>query len=69
MRTPPAMKCSAVVLIAFLGAGLAGCESNKPPLSKKKRPPLPGEEVSDLSWSRPTGPNDVPTPMGLPMSR
>jgi hypothetical protein len=69
MHIPPTMSRSLVVLIALVGAGLAGCESNKPPLTKKKRPPLPGEEVSDLSWSRPTGPNDVPTPMGLPMSR
>ena len=47
--------------------GLQACESTGP--KKKPRPPLPGEELSELGWSRPTGPNDVSTPYGLPMSR
>ncbi len=57
----------APVLAAVLCFALNACESTEP--KKKRRPPLPGEEVNDLSWGRPTGPNDVSTPYGLPMSR
>lgn len=58
--------------ILTLAAGLLcialnACESTEP--RKKVRPPLPGEELNELGWSRPTGPNDVSTPYGLPMSR
>ncbi|HWB04134.1 MAG TPA: hypothetical protein VG796_13990 [Verrucomicrobiales bacterium] len=56
-----------VAVIALVIPGLSSCESTT--LKEKKRPPLPGEEQSDLSWSRPTGPNDVVSPLGLPMSR
>lgn len=48
-------------------AGLTACETTDNG-KKKKRPPLPGEEMSDLSWGRPTGPNDISSPLGLPMS-
>src|SRR5262249_30062586 len=57
------------VMMGFALTALTGCESTESTaIKEKKHPPLPGEEVSDLSWSRPTGPNDVVTPMGLPMS-
>ncbi len=46
---------------------LPSCESTEP--KKKPRPPLPGEELNEQSWNKPTGPNDVTTPYGLPMSR
>jgi hypothetical protein len=55
-----------VVMTVITLTGLTACETTE--LKEKKRPPLPGEEVSDLSWSRPTGPNEISTPMGLPMS-
>ena len=46
---------------------LPSCESSEP--KKKPRPPLPGEELNEQSWNKPTGPNDVANPYGLPMSR
>ena len=68
MRSLPAGLRLSAALAALICFGLPACESTDPP--RKKRPPLPGEEVSELSWGRPTGPNDVPTPFGgLPMSR
>ena len=49
-------------------AGLVACASDQP--KPKKHPPLPGEEINELSWGRPTGPNDSGSPLGgLPMSR
>jgi hypothetical protein len=51
-----------------LCAGLVSCESTET-VKPKKRPPLPGEDVNELSWGRPTGPNDLSTPFGMPMSR
>jgi len=49
---------------------LVSCHStDEESLKPKKRAPLPGEDVNELSWGRPTGPNDVSTPFGLPMSR
>jgi hypothetical protein len=67
MRSLPAVFHCFAIVAAAVSLGLSGCASSEPP--RKKRPPLPGEEVSDLSWSRPTGPNDIGTPMGLPLSR
>jgi hypothetical protein len=55
-------------MTVFTVTGLTACQSSDTSLKEKKRPLLPGEEINDLSWSRPTGPNDVATPMGLPMS-
>ena len=57
-----------VLLVAGICSGLVSCETTDQP-KPKKRPPLPGEEASELNWNRATGPNDVVTPMGLPMSR
>ena len=54
--------------LLILGAALVSCESTET-VKPKKRPPLPGEDVNELSWGRPTGPNDVSTPFGMPMSR
>ena len=54
--------------LLILGAALVSCESTET-VKLKKRPPLPGEDVNELSWGRPTGPNDVSTPFGMPMSR
>jgi len=65
MRTPVVRIAAAALLLC---AGLASCESTGT-VKPKKRPPLPGEEVNELSWGRPTGPNDVSTPYGMPMSR
>ena len=59
--------CLLVSMAAVVFACLPACESTEG-VKPKKRPPLPGETDSELSWSRPTGPNDVQTPMGLPMS-
>jgi hypothetical protein len=56
-----------IAFVAVASLVTASCESTEP--KKKKRPPLPGEDESDLSWNRPTGPNDISTPFGLPMSR
>ena len=53
---------------ALLSAGLCSCESTET-VKPKKRPPLPGEEVNELSWGRPTSANEVSTPYGMPMSR
>ena len=64
---PAARALASTLIIGACACALASCESTDPP--KKKRPLLPGEEISDLNWNRPTGPNDVSTPMGLPMSR
>ncbi len=58
-----ALTVSAVICLTAIS-----CESDQT-IKKKKRPPLPGEEESDLSWSRPTGPNDINSPLGMPMSR
>ena len=65
MRMLPAR--IAAVTAGLLCLVLNSCESTGP--KKKPRPPLPGEEVNELGWSRPTGPSDVATPYGLPMSR
>lgn len=67
MRTLPARISLTATVVSFMGIALNACESTE--TAKKKRPLLPGEEMSELSWSRPTGPNDVVTPIGLPMSR
>ena len=49
---------------------LGACESTDGGRKKKKtRPPLPGEEASDLSWSRPTKSSEISSPFGLPTSR
>ena len=67
----PAMSVRPIQTVAaalMLCAALVSCESTET-VKPKKRPPLPGEEVNELSWGRPTGPNDVSTPYGLPMSR
>jgi hypothetical protein len=55
--------------LLVLCAGLVSCETTETTMKPKKRPPLPGEDVNELSWGRPTGPNDVTTPFGMPMSR
>lgn len=65
MHWHPVRLIAAALLIC---AGLSACESTET-VKPKKRPPLPGEEVNELSWGRPTGPNDVPSPYGMPMSR
>jgi hypothetical protein len=65
---PPIAKIPGTVLLVLLGMVLCSCESSDT-VKPKKRPPLPGEEVNELSWGRPTGPNDVASPYGLPMSR
>lgn len=52
----------------LLSTALISCESTET-VKPKKRPPLPGEDVNELSWGRPTGPNDISTPFGMPMSR
>lgn len=54
--------------VLLLSAGLCSCESTET-VKPKKRPPLPGEEVNELSWGRPTSANEVSTPYGMPMSR
>jgi hypothetical protein len=58
-----------LAVMAAACAGLVACASDQP--KPKKHPPLPGEEINELSWGgRPTGPNDVASPLGgLPMSR
>jgi hypothetical protein len=66
MSSLPLLRSFVFTVIAF--TALTGCQSTDTGLKEKKHPPLPGEDVSDLSWSRPTGPNDISTPMGLPMS-
>ena len=63
-RARPFLAAALTTLISF---SAASCETDQP--KKKKRPPLPGEEDSDLSWSRPTGPNEISTPFGIPTSR
>ncbi len=55
-------------VLLSLGLVVASCESTES-VKEKKRPPMPGEEVNELSWGRPTGPNDVMSPYGIPMSR
>jgi hypothetical protein len=65
MRTRP-LRFAAALLV--LGTALVSCESTET-VKPKKRPPLPGEEINELSWGRPTGPNEVATPFGMPMSR
>jgi len=63
------MQRTAFTAIALLTALLVpSCESTET-VKPKKRPPLPGENESELSWGRATGPNDVSTPFGMPMSR
>lgn len=63
-------RATALVLSVCCGIALTACStSDDVVLKKKKRPALPGEEDSELSWSRPTSANEVATPMGLPMSR
>lgn len=56
-----------IILIGSVAGFLVSCETTDP--KPRKRPPLPGEEINELNWNRATGPNDVVTPMGLPMSR
>ena len=55
------------ICAGLIGFALPACESTEP--KRKPRPPLPGEELNEQSWNKPTGPNDVATPYGLPMSR
>ncbi len=54
------------MLAVVSAAGFTACESTDT-VKVKKRPPLPGENDSELSWNKP-GPNDMANPMGIPMS-
>ena len=60
---------AAAAALLFCAGMVASCASDETALQPKKRPPLPGEEVNELSWGRPTSANEVSTPYGLPMSR
>ena len=63
------LRLSIACLSTCLFAACAADDGPKVTKKKKKRPLLPGEEVSDLSWNRPVRANDVATPLGMPMSR
>ena len=63
---PLPLRFAAAVLLA--AAALVSCESTET-VKPKKRPPLPGEDVNELSWGRPTSASEVSTPFGMPMSR
>jgi hypothetical protein len=61
---------SRILLLFCVAACAVSCASDPiPKKKKKKRPPLPGEDASDLSWNRPVRANDVGSPLGMPMSR
>lgn len=58
------------VLATLAALSLCACETSDGGRKKKKtRPPLPGEEDSSLSWSRPTKSSDISNAFGLPNSR
>jgi hypothetical protein len=59
-----------VFVPVVMALALVACETPDGGRRKKKtRPPLPGEEASDLSWGRPTKASDISSPFGLPTSR
>ena len=64
------MKISAIILAAASFTGLVSCESTKETAGHKPRPKLPGDEIDEKSWNRPTRGDDFASPMGgMPMSR
>lgn len=65
------MKPRSICFLILASLCLAACQSVDTAGTKKKkpRPPLPGEEDSELSWNRPTRQSEVGTPFGLPTSR
>ncbi len=64
------MKFSVFLLIAVAVAGLVSCESTEETARRKARPKLPGDEIDEKSWNRPTRSDDFASPLGgMPMSR
>ncbi len=56
--------------VLLTALSLVACETPDGGRKKKKvRPLLPGEDASDLSWSRPTKSSEIASPFGLPTSR
>jgi hypothetical protein len=58
------------LLIATATVALFGACSNTDDIGrpKKKPAPIPGDDISEQSWNKPTRQQDFSTPFGLPTS-